>query len=69
MTKRKYISEDEEDEGYRDAECPECGAIINARFQHGRQWRRLRCPVCLNHVIISKEREPSDPLIQLRKKV
>jgi predicted RNA-binding Zn-ribbon protein involved in translation (DUF1610 family) len=56
MPKRKRKSEDELDmNGYADAECPECGAIINARFHGGRRSRRLRCPVCEAAVTISLE--------------
>ena len=67
MTKRKFIAEaDADDNGYADAECPECGATINARFQRGRKWRRLQCPVCRTNVTVSiKEQET--PLIQLRR--
>jgi predicted RNA-binding Zn-ribbon protein involved in translation (DUF1610 family) len=69
MPKRKRKSEDELDmNSYADAECPECGAIINARFQRGRRSRRLRCPVCEAVVTISLEtQEPAQQLIQLRR--
>lgn len=69
MPKRKNINEDELDmNDYADAECPECGAIINARFQHGRRSRRLRCPVCQATVTISLEaEEPEHQLIQIRR--
>jgi uncharacterized Zn finger protein (UPF0148 family) len=69
MPKRKRINEDELDtDGYADAECPECGAIINARFQQGRRSRRLRCPVCEAIVTISLElEEPERQLIQIRR--
>src|SRR6266498_2757439 len=64
MPKRKYQPEDDKTDGYADAECPECGAIINARFQDGRKQRKLQCPVCRGRVTVSiKEEEP--PLIQL----
>lgn len=67
MTKRKYIAEDEaHDEGYADTQCSECGAPINARFQRGRNWRRLQCPVCQRRVTVSIEKE-EQPLIQLRR--
>lgn len=66
MTKRKYIDEDDTDDGYRDVECPQCGATVNTRFQRGRRWRRLQCPVCLTQVTVSLESEPSNqPLIQI----
>jgi len=66
MTKRKYIDEEDSDDGYRDVECPECGAVINTRFQRGRLWRRLQCPVCLAHVTVSLEsRNSIQPLIQI----
>jgi endogenous inhibitor of DNA gyrase (YacG/DUF329 family) len=64
MTKRKFISEDADDGRYADAECPECGATINAHFQPGRDWRRLQCPVCHRQVRISVEKEETS-LIQL----
>ncbi|HKS42909.1 MAG TPA: hypothetical protein VJX74_20015 [Blastocatellia bacterium] len=69
MPKRKHINEDELDtDDYADAECPECGAIITARFQHGRRSRRLRCPVCEATVTISLEaEEPEQQLIQIRR--
>ena len=69
MPKRKRINEDELDrDDYADVECPECGAIINARFQQGRRSRRLRCPVCEAKVTISLEaEEPESQLIQIRK--
>jgi uncharacterized Zn finger protein (UPF0148 family) len=69
MPKRKHINEDEFDsDGYADGECPECGAIINARFQKGRRSRRLRCPVCQTTVTISLEAdEPERELIQIRR--
>ena len=58
MPKRKYVTEGEERERYADAECPECGARINARFHPGRNWRRLQCPVCKSQVTVSiKEQE------------
>jgi uncharacterized Zn finger protein (UPF0148 family) len=68
MAKRKYISEDDlEDDGYTEAECPECGAPLTIRFQKGRHSRRLNCPVCSKRVAVSREREaPEPPLIQLR---
>ncbi|MEK6410387.1 MAG: hypothetical protein AABN34_25985 [Acidobacteriota bacterium] len=67
MTKRKYIAEDEaDDDGYADTQCPECGATINARFQRGRNRRRLQCPVCQSDVTVSIEKE-EQPLIQLRR--
>jgi len=64
VTKRKFITEDVDDERYPDAECPECGAVINAHFQRGRNWRRLQCPICHRHVTISIEKQ-EEPLIQL----
>jgi hypothetical protein len=64
MAKRKFITEDDDDRGYADAECPECGAMINTRFQRGRNWRRLHCPVCQRHVTVSILEEEA-PLIQL----
>jgi ribosomal protein S27AE len=64
MPKRKFIEEDDGDTGYVDAECPECGGVINAHFHPGRNWRRLQCPVCHRQVIISVEKQES-PLIQL----
>jgi uncharacterized Zn finger protein (UPF0148 family) len=69
MPKRKRINEDGLDAGgYADAECPECGAIINARFQRGRLSRRLRCPVCEATVTISLEaEEPERQLIQIHR--
>jgi phage FluMu protein Com len=69
MAKRKRKSEGELDTGgYADAECPECGAIINARFSKGRRSRRLLCPVCKAVVTISLEaEEPAGQLIQLRR--
>jgi hypothetical protein len=67
MTKRKYIAEEEaDDDGYADAQCPECGATINARFRRGRNWRRLQCAVCHKQVTVSIEKEET-PLIQLRR--
>ncbi len=66
MQKRKYISEDDSNDGYADAECPECGAIVNARFQRGRKWRRLKCPVCRGHVTVSIK-DGETPLIQLKR--
>ena len=68
MAKRKYIDEDaQETEGYREVECPDCGAQLTLKFQRGRRLRRLRCPVCTNRVIISLEPEEAGPaLIQLR---
>lgn len=65
MPKRKFIAEADADEtDYADAECPECGAIVNARFQRGRDWRKLQCPVCRRQVTVSiKEEEAS--LVQL----
>lgn len=67
MPTRKYIDEEEANEdGYRDVECPECGAMINTRFQRGRNWRRLSCPVCLRRVTVSTDSEkPLQPLIQI----
>jgi C4-type Zn-finger protein len=66
MPKRKYVTEDEDRERYADAECPECGATINAHFVPGRNWRKLQCPVCKSHVRVSiKEQET--PLIQLKR--
>ncbi|HVF88720.1 MAG TPA: hypothetical protein VNH22_01560 [Blastocatellia bacterium] len=68
MAKRRYISEDDpEDDGYTEAECPECGAPLTVRFQKGRRSRRLNCPVCLKKVTLSRDGEASEPpLIQLR---
>jgi uncharacterized Zn finger protein (UPF0148 family) len=66
MPKRKYKAEDDDSDGYADAECPECGAIVNARFQRGRKWRKLLCPVCRSHVTVSIKEEET-PLIQLRR--
>ena len=66
MPKRKYIAEDDDRDGYADAECPECGAIVTAHFQRGRKWRRLQCPVCRSHVTVSIKEEQT-PLIQLRR--
>ena len=67
MAKRKFIAEDDDRDGYADAECPECSATINARFQRGRNWRRLQCPVCQGHVTVSIQVEET-PLIQLQRK-
>ena len=69
MAKRKYISEDDpEDDGYAEAECPECGAPLTVRFQKGRHSRRVHCPVCLKKVTVSRERETSEPpLVQLHR--
>jgi predicted RNA-binding Zn-ribbon protein involved in translation (DUF1610 family) len=69
MPKRKRINEDELDaDDYADAECPECGAIITARFHSGRRSRRLRCPVCESTVTVSLDAgEPEPPLIQIRR--
>jgi C4-type Zn-finger protein len=66
MAKRKFIAEDDDRDGYADAECPECGAIINARFQRGRNWRRIQCPVCQSHVKVSIQLEET-PLIQIQR--
>jgi len=66
MAKRKFIAEDDDRDGYFDAECPECGATITARFQRGRNWRRLQCPVCQSHVTLSIQVEKT-PLIQLER--
>jgi hypothetical protein len=66
MAKRKFIAEDDDRDGYADAECPECGAIINTRFQRGRNWRRLQCPVCHVNVTVSIQVEET-PLIQIRR--
>jgi len=66
MPKRKYVAEDKDGDRYHDAECPECETTINVRFHPGRNWRRLQCPVCKNHVTVSiKEDETS--LIQLER--
>jgi phage FluMu protein Com len=66
MPKRKFIAEAEaDDNGYTEAECPECGAIVTARFQRGRKWRRLQCPICRSNVTVSIKEEET-PLIQLR---
>lgn len=69
MPKRKYINEDELDTGgYANAECPECGATLTARFQQGLRSRRLRCPVCEATVTISIEaEEPERQFIQIRR--
>lgn len=67
MTKRKFIKEDDEGDRYSDAECPDCGAIINARFHPGRDWRRLHCPVCRNQVTVSIRKTEETPLIQLQR--
>ncbi|MFY9573302.1 MAG: hypothetical protein WAV20_18040, partial [Blastocatellia bacterium] len=64
MPKRKYIAEDDDRDGYADAECPECGATITTRFQRGRNWRRLQCPVCRGHVTVTIK-EDETALIQL----
>jgi DNA-directed RNA polymerase subunit RPC12/RpoP len=66
MQKRKYQPEDDTNDGYAEAECPECGAIVTARFQRGRNWRRLQCPVCRSKVTVSIKEEKT-PLIQLRR--
>lgn len=68
MPKRKYKAEDDDRDSYADAECPECGAIVNARFQPGRKWRKLQCPVCRSHVTVSIKEEEV-PLIQLTRTV
>lgn len=67
MTTRKYIDEEDADEdGYRDVECPQCGAMINIRFQRGRRWRRLSCPVCQSRVTVSTDTENITlPIIQI----
>jgi ribosomal protein S27E len=71
MPKRKFVAEDKaEDDGYADAECPECGATVNVHFQRGRAARRLRCPVCESVVTVSQlEDEVEQPLIQLQRPV
>jgi hypothetical protein len=74
VKKQKYISEDDDDNGYVDVACPECEATIHTRFQKGRQWRRLRCQVCLQQVTLylhqdesnQNQKEFSQPLIQIR---
>jgi len=66
MSKRKFIAEDDDRDGYADADCPECGATINTRFQRGRNWRRLQCPICQAHVTVSIQAEEK-PLIQLQR--
>jgi hypothetical protein len=66
MPKRRFIAEDDDLDGYADADCPECGAVINAHFQRGRDWRRLQCPVCHRRVTISIKKQEA-PLIQLRR--
>lgn len=66
VTKRKYIAEDDNGEGYDDVACPECEAIITVRFQRGRSWRRLRCPICESNVTVSIRNEEI-PLIQLQR--
>ena len=66
VPKRKYLSEDDpDDDDYSNAECPECGATITARFQRGRTQRRVQCPICHKQVTIFLERE-SAPLVQLQ---
>ena len=66
MPKRRFIAEEEAaDNSYADAECPECGATVTARFQRGRDWRRLHCPVCGRHVTVSISEQELPPLIQL----
>jgi len=62
MPKRKFIAEDDDYDGYSDAECPECGATINAHFQRGRNWRRLQCPVCHRYVRVSIEEQETPPI-------
>lgn len=64
MPKRKYVTEKEETARYLDAECPECGALVNTRFQTGRNWRFLHCPVCKNRVRVSIKEDDTN-LIQL----
>ena len=64
MPKRKYVADEEETSRYFDSECPECGAIVNTRFQPGRNWRILLCPVCKNRVRVSIKEEDKN-LIQL----
>jgi ssDNA-binding Zn-finger/Zn-ribbon topoisomerase 1 len=66
MPKRKFITENNDHDGYADAECPECDAVINAHFQRGRDWRRLQCPVCHRQVTVSIEKQET-PLTQLRR--
>jgi len=66
MPKRKYIAEDDDRDGYADAECPECGAIVPTRFQRERNWQQLQCPVYGSHVTVSIKEEQT-PLIQLRR--
>lgn len=67
MPKQKYQNEDEIDDGYIDAECPECEAPIHLRFQKGRNSRRLRCRVCekLVTIILNKAPFPQN-LVQLQ---
>jgi|GEM_PF-6603992 len=65
MPKRKYIAEeDDSNDGYADAQCPECGAILNVRFRRGRDWRKLQCRVCHKRVTVAIEKETA-PLIQI----
>jgi ssDNA-binding Zn-finger/Zn-ribbon topoisomerase 1 len=66
MGKRKFLTEDDDQDRYADVECPECGAIINARFHRGRDWRRLQCPICRTNVTVSIEKNEM-PLIKLRR--
>lgn len=68
VAKRRY-EDPQGDEGYREVECPECGAPLTLRFHGGRRSRRLRCPVCANQVIVSLEQEePVYELIRLRER-
>jgi len=68
MPKRKHREDEEPSDDYKEAECPECGAIITARFARGRHTRRLRCPVCDQVVTLMLEREAAaPPLVQLRR--
>ena len=58
MPKRRYISEDApEDESYREAQCPNCGAPLRLHFGKGRRTRRIRCPVCKEKGTVSPERD------------
>ena len=70
MRKRKYQrEEDVGDDEYVEAECPQCEAPIQTRFQRGRHTRRLRCPVCQNLVTLARAPRQDEPdLIPLQPK-
>lgn len=68
MPKRKHREDQEIEDDYREAECPECAATLTARFARGRSTRRLRCPVCHQTVTVSPlVEEPPPALVQLRR--